>query len=86
MNYKVAKGSSYPDGEMKESAPAIPCSKECKVRSRMNLQFSLSKTLTVERLEILDEEATVFSSKSYIEEDEEEEEDDDSCVEGSRFL
>ena len=52
----------------------------------MNLQFSLSKTLTVERLEILDEEATIFSSKSYIEEDEEEEEDDDSCAEGSRFL
>ena len=44
----------------------------------MNLLFSLSKTLRVEVLEILDEEAMGFSSESSMEEEKEE----DSCTEG----
>ena len=50
----------------------------------MNLQFSLSKTLRVEGLEILNEEAVVFSSESFIEEEEKEEKGEDSCIEGSQ--
>ena len=49
----------------------------------MNLRFSLSKTLRVERLEILDEEAIIFSGKSSIEEDEDEEGEDEFQAEGS---
>ena len=51
----------------------------------MNLQFSSSKTLRVERLETLDKEAIVFSSESLIEEDEEEEGENDLWAEGLRF-
>ena len=49
----------------------------------MNLRFSLSKTLRVERLVTLDEETIVFfSNASSIKEDEEEEEEDESQAEG----
>ena len=47
----------------------------------MNLLFSSSKTLRVEGLEILDEEAMGFSGESSMKE--EEEEGEDSCTEGS---
>ena len=50
----------------------------------MNLRFSLSKTLRVERLVTLDVETIIFfSNESSIEEDEEEEEEDESQAEGS---
>ena len=60
-NYGAANGSSYIEGEMKELASTTPWSKECRAGSRMILQFSSSKTLRVERLEILDEAAIVCS-------------------------
>ena len=64
--HEVAKSSSYSDGEMKLSAWAMPWSKECRVRSRMDLLFSSLKILRVDRLEILEEEAMVFSNESSI--------------------
>ena len=51
----------------------------------MNLRLSLLKTLKVEGLEIFDEKAMVFYSKSFMEEYKEEEEEEDSCIEGSQF-
>ena len=72
---------------MKVSVSAISCSKEGRVGSRINLRFPSSKTLKVEGLEILDEDAVVFSGQSFMEEEEEEEEEEgeDSCTEGSRL-
>ena len=52
----------------------------------MNLQLYSSKTLGVEGLEILDEEAIIFSGESSTEEDEEEDEEEDSYTKGSQFL
>ena len=52
----------------------------------MNLQLSSSKTLGIEGLEILDEEAIIFSGESSTEEDEEEDEEEDSYTKGSQFL
>ena len=51
----------------------------------MSLRFSSSKTLRVEGVETLDEEAIVFSGESSIEEDEEQEGEDKSQVEGLRL-
>ena len=51
----------------------------------MNILFSLSKTLRVEGLEILEKEAMGFSSESSMDEEEEEEEEgEDLYTEGSR--
>ena len=82
-NHGANNGSSYPTGKMKESNLVVPWSKECRVRLRMNLRFSSSETLRMKRLEILDEEAVVFSGKSSIEEDEEEKEEEDLCIKSS---
>ena len=84
-NHGVANDSSYPDGEMKESASTVPWSKECRVWLRTNLRFFSLETMKVKRLEILDEEAMVFSNESFIEENKEEEQKEDSCTKGSRF-
>ena len=80
--HEVARSSSYSDGEMKLSPSAMPCSKECRVGSRINLLFSSLKTLRVEGLEILEEKAMGFFDE--ISTDEEEEEGENSCTEGSR--
>ena len=82
--HEADKGSSYLNGQMKILTSTVPWSKEGKVRSRMNLQFSLSKTLRLVGLEILEEEAIGFSGESSM--DEEEEEREDSCTKGLRSL
>ena len=84
---EAAKGNPYLNGEMKLLTLAIPWFNECRVGSRMNLLFSSSKTLRVERLEILEEEAMGFSNESCIDEEEEEEEgEEDSCTNNLRSL